>query len=92
MCLNIDQFIFRVIIAVSIKRLSQQVNPTKIDKIPSTFFLRQSLFQIDSEESFTLGVGFLYKIINGVSLRFDYSYADFGRLNNTQKFSVGVVF
>jgi hypothetical protein len=58
-------------------------------------FLRggyKSLFQVDSEESFTLGVGFLYQVVNGIGIRFDYSYADFGRLNNTQKFSVGVNF
>ena len=31
--LNIDQFIYRVNFAFSPKRLSERVNPTKIDKI-----------------------------------------------------------
>ena len=52
----------------------------------------KSLFQKDSEESFTVGAGFMHKIINGVSIRFDYSYADFGRLENAQRFSFGFEF
>lgn len=52
----------------------------------------KSLFLQDSEESFALGAGFNQRISGDLSIRFDYSYASFGRLKDTQKFSVGLTF
>ena len=52
----------------------------------------KSLFLEDSEESFTLGAGFKQRLMGNMNIQFDYAYADFGRLGNTQKFSVGVKF
>lgn len=52
----------------------------------------KTLFLKDSEESFTLGVGFRQRIVGNINMQFDYSYADFDRLGNTQKFSVSVKF
>jgi long-subunit fatty acid transport protein len=60
-----------------------------------TFFIRggyKSLFLKDSEESFTAGAGIQQKLFGNVVIKIDYSYGDFGRLNNVQKFSVGVNF
>jgi len=52
----------------------------------------KSLFLKDSEESFSLGAGFKQQLLDNVSIRFDYAYADFGRLDNIQKFSIGIIF
>ncbi len=52
----------------------------------------KSMFLRDSEESFTLGAGIKQTLLANVSIKFDYAYVDFGRLNNIQKFSVGVIF
>ena len=59
------------------------------------FFVRggyKSLFLKDSEESFTLGAGVQQTFFGNVALRIDYSYGDFGRLKDVQKFTVGVNF
>ncbi len=51
------------------------------------FFLRagyRNLFMRDSEEGLTLGVGTSLKHITRIPLRFDYAFADFGRLQNIQ--------
>lgn len=59
------------------------------------FFVRggyKSLFLKDSEESFTVGAGIKQTFIGNVALKIDYSYGDFGRLKNVQKFTVGVNF
>ena len=47
----------------------------------------QSLLIDDAEVGLTAGVGFRLKVI-----RFDYAWADFGRFNNIQRFSVGIEF
>lgn len=52
----------------------------------------KSLFLKDSEESFTFGAGFKQKVLGNISIKFDYAYGEFGRLNNIQKFSVGINF
>ena len=46
----------------------------------------------ESEENFTLGGGFKYEIQQGTSLKFDYAFQKFGRLDNVHKFSVGFLF
>jgi len=58
-------------------------------------FLRggyKSLFLQDSEESFTLGFGVKQALLNNLAIKLDYAYQDFGKLNNIQKFTVGIVF
>ncbi|MFH1197869.1 MAG: PorV/PorQ family protein [bacterium] len=52
----------------------------------------KSLLLEDSEESFTLGAGVKQNIMGNINIRFDYSYSDFGRLSDVQKFSIGINF
>lgn len=60
------------------------------------FFLRvgyQNLFDDTAINGLTFGAGIDYYIPNsGFGVRFDYSWADWGVLNNSQRFSLGVVF
>jgi hypothetical protein len=58
-------------------------------------FLRggyKSLFLKDTEETFALGFGLQQLLIGNVAIKLDYAYQDFGRLNNLQKFTVGINF
>jgi len=58
-------------------------------------FLRggyKNLFLIDSEENLTLGAGIIYNINNAVIIKFNYSYQEFGRLINSQSFSLAFEF
>lgn len=58
-------------------------------------FLRagyQSLFLKDSEEGLTLGGGVWLRVLGSMQFRIDYAYADFGRLQNAQRLSLGIVF
>ncbi len=60
--------------------------------IQNMVFLRsgyKSLFQEDSEESFTFGGGLRYDAV-GTNLKFDFGWADFGRLNNVTFISLAV--
>lgn len=52
----------------------------------------KSLFLSDSEEKFSLGFGLKQVMLGNVVIRFDYAYQDFGRLNNIQKFTLGIAF
>jgi len=52
----------------------------------------KSLFLDNSEEGLTLGVGVNYDFSPGLALFFDYAYQDFGRLDFTQQFSLGIKF
>jgi opacity protein-like surface antigen len=52
----------------------------------------KSLFLDDSEESFSIGAGFRQNLVGNINIRFDYSYTDFGRLVDVQKFSLGINF
>ena len=57
------------------------------------FFLRagyRNLFLRDSEEGFTFGVGASLKHISRIPLRFDYSFAEFGRLQNIQCITIAL--
>lgn len=59
------------------------------------FMLRggyRSLFLDDSEEGLTLGAGFAVRFLNNYQVVIDYAYADFGRLQNAQRFSVSMRF
>ena len=52
----------------------------------------KSLFLVNSEEGLTLGIGVNYNFTTELGLFFDYAYQDFGRLDYTQQFSIGVKF
>ena len=52
----------------------------------------KSLFLDNSEEGLTLGVGLRYTFAPGLRLYFDYAYQEFGILDNTQHFTLGIAF
>ena len=52
----------------------------------------KSLFLDNSEEGFTAGVGLNYDFNPELGIRFDYAYQNFGILDNTQHFSMGIKF
>ena len=59
------------------------------------FFLRsgyQAMFEDDSEKGLTFGTGVLYYLSQKMWLNFDYAYADWGKLNNTHRFSIELNF
>ena len=59
------------------------------------FFLRagyRNLFLENSEEGLTLGTGLSSRFIGNFQITIDYAYADFGRLENVHRFSVGMKF
>lgn len=59
------------------------------------FFLRggyRDLFLRDGEQTFTIGGGAAVRFLGNVRWKFDYAYADFGRLENEQRLSVAVEF
>ena len=51
-----------------------------------------SLFSKDSEQGLTLGAGLRYSFTDALSLKLDYAYESFGRLDNIQKFTLGLTF
>ncbi|MBL1214747.1 MAG: PorV/PorQ family protein [Ignavibacteriae bacterium] len=58
-------------------------------------FLRagyKSLFEKDTEEGVSFGVGLNYRLVDALKVRFDYAYQDFGRLENIHYFSFGLNF
>ena len=50
----------------------------------------KSLFLRDSEQGLTWGLGVHYGIVNVGTLKVDYGFADYGRLQNVQYFSFGL--
>ncbi len=52
----------------------------------------KSLFQKDSEESFTAGLGIRQFVMGNLQLSVDYSYQDLKRLKSAQKVTLGVAF
>jgi len=63
--------------------------------INDMFFFRagyKSLFQKDTEEGLTAGAGLAYRLLRNVRLKIDYAYADFGLLENVQRFSLALEF
>jgi len=52
----------------------------------------KSLFQQDSEEGLTLGVGLVPPLRAGFGLHLDFAYEDFSRLGDVYKYSIGVDF
>jgi opacity protein-like surface antigen len=60
-----------------------------------TFFIRggyKSLFERDTEQGLTFGVGLNYRLIEAVKVKIDYAYQDFGRLTNVHYFALGLIF
>jgi long-subunit fatty acid transport protein len=52
----------------------------------------KSLGLKESQESYTLGVGFKQHIVGNITLMADYCYMKFGKLSNVQKFTLGMGF
>ena len=52
----------------------------------------KSLFLDNTEEGFTAGIGLNYHFTTDLGIRFDYAYQNFGILDNTQHFSLGIKF
>ncbi len=52
----------------------------------------KSLFQRDSEEGFTVGLGVKQALVGNVRFSLDYAYQDMSRLKNAQKITFGVTF
>jgi hypothetical protein len=52
----------------------------------------KSLFLRDSEQGLTWGLGVHYSIVNVGTIKLDYGFADYGRLENVQYLSVGMSF
>jgi opacity protein-like surface antigen len=52
----------------------------------------KSLFLTNSEEGLTAGVGLNYNFTNDFGVKVDYAYQDFGVLDYTQHFSLGIRF
>lgn len=58
-------------------------------------FLRagyNALFLEDAEQGLTLGGGIRYDLMGAVTVRLNYAYADFGRLQNAQRFTASLAF
>ncbi len=58
-------------------------------------FLRggwKSLFERDTEQRFTAGIGVHYRIVGEFKLKVDYAYQDWGRLKNVHYLTFGVKF
>lgn len=58
-------------------------------------FLRcgyKNMFMKDNEEGLTLGAGLAYALVGNFKLKIDYAYADFGILDNVQRFSLALEF
>ncbi len=63
--------------------------------ILNMIFLRggyKALGQLDSEEGLTLGAGLKYKLFGQSHIKLDYAYADFGRLQEANRFTLRLDF
>jgi hypothetical protein len=52
----------------------------------------KNLFEVDGEQGLTFGAGLNIRIDRTLKAQFDYAYADFGRLEQTHWFTVGLDF
>ena len=50
------------------------------------------LFEEDGEQGFTFGAGLNFRVDRSLRARFDYAYADFGRLTQTHWFTMELGF
>ena len=74
---------------------SEYINVGTEYALNDNIFLRagyKNLFMQDSEEGLTAGLGLAYKLFGNVRLKIDYAYADFGVLDNVQRFSFALEF
>lgn len=74
---------------------NESINLGSEYNLNNTLFIRvgyRNLFLEDNEEGFTFGGGIGANFLGNVRFKFDYSYTDFGRLNNVQRFTLGVAF
>ncbi|MBN1154877.1 PorV/PorQ family protein [candidate division KSB1 bacterium] len=63
--------------------------------IKNMLFIRagyKNLFMKDSEEGLTVGGGLAYNLSGAINFKIDYAYADFGILDNVQRFTLGIEF
>lgn len=63
--------------------------------IKNNYFVRtgyRNLFLPNSEEGLTFGAGVQLQIASQLNIIIDYAYADFGRLKNAQRFTLGLKF
>lgn len=51
-----------------------------------------SLFLKDAEQTFSLGFGLKQQVLGNIAVKLDYAFEQFGRLNNIQKFTLGINF
>jgi hypothetical protein len=52
----------------------------------------QSAWGLDAEDGLTLGGGLRYQMAGAMAVKLDYAYADWGRLSNAQRLSLGIEF
>jgi opacity protein-like surface antigen len=52
----------------------------------------KALGQQDTEEGLTFGAGINYRLFGQSNIKLDYAYTDFGRLKNTNRFTLGLNF
>jgi opacity protein-like surface antigen len=52
----------------------------------------RNLFEIDGEQGLTFGAGLNLRLDRSLRIRFDYAYADFGRLNETHWLTLDLSF
>ncbi len=52
----------------------------------------KSMFQKDSEDGFTVGLGIKQLLLGNLQFSMDYAYQNFARLTNVQKFTFGISF
>ncbi|HDQ00524.1 MAG TPA: PorV/PorQ family protein [bacterium] len=52
----------------------------------------KTLFAADSEEGVSFGAGFYYQLFNGLRIRLNYAFQDFGILKDIQQFSMAIEF
>ncbi len=52
----------------------------------------QSAWGLDAEDGMTFGAGMRYQFGSNAAIKLDYAYADWGRLENAQRLSLGIEF
>lgn len=84
-----------VTITTEMKHLNDQAQQGSIGfeyAYSERFFLRSGYKMNYDEEGLTFGGGLATNISNGTKIHIDYAWQDFGRLESTQRFSVGFTF
>lgn len=74
---------------------SESVNIGTEISILEMLFMRagyQAIGQTDTEEGLTLGGGLRYKMFGQSYIKFDYAFADFGRLKNVSRYTLRLEF